>query len=204
MRTCYFSFHFLISPLAGPLLPPACLLIQAGRPEKGSGGHQTPRPASVPLQLDLLQSELAGLAEKRDTKSGKEGRTKKISLPASVSGTKDLSGSTSKKGVERKRSVDSSLGSNLSPTLSPDMKGFFKEKLRSIKPRKGNKVRVEEVGVMRKGLSTGGATGYSHLDCCADVPYNLAEEPEQVDKNLRFHSCNACTMYSVHCTNVQI
>ena len=100
--------------------------------------------------------------------------------------------------------MDSSLGSNLSPTLSPDMKGFFKEKLRSIKPRKGNKVRVEEVGVMRKGLSTGGATGYSHLDCCADVPYNLAEEPEQVDKNLRFHSCNACTMYSVHCTNVQI
>ena len=89
-------------------------------------GNVTPRPASVPLQLDLLQSELAGLAEKRDNanigsnianssnivssnigssnigssssnKPSKEGRTKKISLPASVSGTKDLGGSTSKK-----------------------------------------------------------------------------------------------------------
>ena len=79
----------------------------------------------MPLQLDLLQSELAGLAEKRDNanignignigssnignsssigssssnKPSKEGRTKKISLPASVSGTKDLGGSTSKKVV---------------------------------------------------------------------------------------------------------
>ena len=86
------------STLAGAPLPPACLLIQAGRPEKG---NVTPRPASVPLQLDLLQSELAGLAEKREssTKEKKEGRTKKISLPASVgsSATKDLGGSTSKK-----------------------------------------------------------------------------------------------------------
>ena len=63
----------------------------------------TPRPASVPLQLDLLQSELAGLAEKRDSANAKkaeakEGRTKKISLPASVgsSATKDLAGSTKK------------------------------------------------------------------------------------------------------------
>ena len=96
--------------------------------------------------------------------------------------------------------MDSSLGSNLSPTLSPDMKGFFKEKLRSIKPRKGNKVRVEEVGVMRKGLSTGGATGYSHLDCCADVPYNLAEEPEQVATKIYVftHAMHVqCTAYIV-------
>ena len=80
--------------------------------------------------------------------------------------------------------MDSSLGSNLSPTLSPDMKGFFKEKLRSMKPRKANKVRVEEP---KMGLSAGGtsaSTGYSHLDCCADVPYNLAEEPEQVCLNV--------------------
>ena len=74
--------------------------------------------------------------------------------------------------------MDSSLGSNLSPTLSPDMKGFFKEKLRSMKPRKANKVRVEEP----KMGGTSASTGYSHLDCCADVPYNLAEEPEQVFK----------------------
>ena len=80
--------------------------------------------------------------------------------------------------------MDSSLGSNLSPTLSPDMKGFFKEKLRSIKPKKGNKVKAEEVlGSGKKGASNA-TTGYSHLDCCADVPYNLAEEPEQVDTNI--------------------
>ena len=65
------------------------------------------------------------------------------------------------------------------------MKGFFKEKLRSIKPRKGNKVKVEEVLATGKKVSSAAATttGYSHLDCCADVPYNLAEEPEQVDTN---------------------
>ena len=64
------------------------------------------------------------------------------------------------------------------------MKGFFKEKLRSIKPKKGNKVKMEEV--LGKKVSSNAAatsTGYSHLDCCADVPYNLAEEPEQVDTN---------------------
>ena len=87
--------------------------------------------------------------------------------------------------------MDSSLGSNLSPTLSPDMKGFFKEKLRSMKPRKANKVRVEEpkMGLLAGGTSA--STGYSHLDCCADVPYNLAEEPEQVSLKSRtfFPSC---------------
>ena len=78
--------------------------------------------------------------------------------------------------------MDSSLGSNLSPTLSPDMKGFFKEKLRSIKPKKGNKVRNVEEGLGgKKGANATTTSGYSHLDCCADVPYNLAEEPEQVD-----------------------
>ena len=81
--------------------------------------------------------------------------------------------------------MDSSLGSNLSPTLSPDMKGFFKEKLRSIKPRKGSSSKANKVEDSKKGSTastTAGAvtTGYSHLDCCADVPYNLAEEPEQV------------------------
>ena len=82
--------------------------------------------------------------------------------------------------------MDSSLGSNLSPTLSPDMKGFFKEKLRSIKPKKGSSSKANKVEDSKKGptASTTAAavtTGYSHLDCCADVPYNLAEEPEQVD-----------------------
>ena len=99
MKFLLFISRIKFTPAGAPL-PPACLLIQAGRPEKG---NVTPRPASVPLQLDLLQSELAGLAEKRDStkekKEGKEGRTKKISLPASVgsSATKDLGGSTSKK-----------------------------------------------------------------------------------------------------------
>ena len=90
--------------------------------------------------------------------------------------------------MERKRSVDSSLGSNLSPTLSPDMKGFFKEKLRSIKPRKGSSSKANKVEDSKKvsttsapAAATAVTTGYSHLDCCADVPYNLAEEPEQVD-----------------------
>ena len=69
------------------------------------------------------------------------------------------------------------------------MKGFFKEKLRSIKPKKGNKVKAEEVGGFgKKGTSnTASTTGYSHLDCCADVPYNLAEEPEQVDRSAQIY-----------------
>ena len=83
--------------------------------------------------------------------------------------------------------MDSSLGSNLSPTLSPDMKGFFKEKLRSIKPKKGSSSKANKVEDSKKvsttsapAAATAVTTGYSHLDCCADVPYNLAEEPEQV------------------------
>ena len=87
--------------------------------------------------------------------------------------------------------MDSSLGSSLSPTLSPDMKGFFKEKLRNMKPRRGKGREGKEVKGRCEEGSKGdpdcegrggrkGESGYSHLDCCADVPYNLAEEPEQV------------------------
>ena len=83
------------------------------------------------------------------------------------------------------------MGSSLSPTLSPDMKGFFKEKLRNMKPRRGKGREGKEVKGRCEEGSKGdpncegrggrkGESGYSHLDCCADVPYNLAEEPEQV------------------------
>ena len=174
LRTSYIS--------EAPLLPPACLLVVAGRERQAP---HTPRPASVPLQLDrqlssssldLLHSELAVLADRQDTKKApSKDVKKKISLPASSS--KDVVG---RKVVERKRSMDSTMGTSLSPTLSPDMKGFFKEKLRSIKPRKG-RVRNEEGRAGRAGEAPDRTSaGYSHLDCCADVPYNLAEEPEQV------------------------
>ena len=154
-------------------LPPACLLVAGGREGRGP---PTPRPASVPLDrlsglssssLDLLHSELAVLEVK--TEPRKNDPKKKISLPAPR-----RDGPIK---VERKRSVDSSLGSSLSPTLSPDMKGYLKEKLKSMKPRRrGSKQETRSQGGGRKGVE-----GYSHLDCCADVPYNLAEEPEQVD-----------------------
>ena len=94
--------------------------------------------------------------------------------------------------------MDSSLGSNLSPTLSPDMKGFFKEKLRSIKPRKGSSSKANKVEDSKKVSTTPApavTTGYSHLDCCADVPYNLAEEPEQVDNKYTLSNTLKYTRY---------
>ena len=36
-------------------------------------------------------------------------------------------------------------------------------------------------GVEAAGRFQKGASGYSHLECCANIPYNLEEEPELLD-----------------------
>ena len=169
------------------------------------------RPSSVPLNLDITAvnnlhmdreqaSELANLSEesldrlKRDLsilveatmnatneneKDNKKTVKKKISLPIKLSDERLASTlpSEAKSKVERKRSVDSSLNI-LSPTLSPDMKMYFKEKIRSNwkhKSKSGDRQKQVE-NKFQKGHS-----GYSHLECCSNIPYNLEEEPELVD-----------------------
>ena len=168
------------------------------------------RPSSVPLNLDITAikqhqtSDLGNLSQesldrlKRDlsilvqaTKNAtneppplkeKKSKKKKISLPLKLTDERLTSTlpSDAKSKIERKRSIDSSLNI-LSPTLSPDMKMYFKEKLKNnlrldVKHKKNkDKVRNAEAK-FQKGVS-----GYSHLECCANIPYNLEEEPELVD-----------------------
>merc|ERR1719192_2176071 len=90
--------------------------------------------------LDRLKRDLSILVEatmnatnEPEAKDTKKSAKKKISLPLKLSDERlapNLLFEATKSKVERKRSVDSSLNI-LSPTLSPDMKLYFKEKLRS-------------------------------------------------------------------------
>ena len=73
---------------------------------------------------------------------------------------------TNKSKVERKRSVDSSLNS---PTLSPDMKLYFKEKIDWIGNTSRSPVRS------RSNLKINSRkAGYSHLECCSNIPSSLS------------------------------
>ena len=70
----------------------------------------------------------------------------------------------------------------LSPTLSPEMKGYFKEKLKTnlrFDGKQKHKSKDKKVSEMMHHHR--GQTGYSHLEWCSNVPYNLEEEPEVVD-----------------------
>eukprot|EP00090_Calanus_glacialis_P010228 TRINITY_DN18611_c0_g1_i1.p1 TRINITY_DN18611_c0_g1~~TRINITY_DN18611_c0_g1_i1.p1 ORF type:complete len:1338 (-),score=331.89 TRINITY_DN18611_c0_g1_i1:1056-4637(-) len=169
----------------------------------------TIRPSSVPLNLDITAikqhqtSDLGNLSQesldrlKRDlsilvqaTKNAtneppvkeKKGKKKKISLPLKLTDERLTSTlpSDAKSKIDRKRSIDSSLNL-LSPTLSPDMKMYFKEKLKNnlkldVKHKKNKDKMRNAEAKFQKGVS-----GYSHLECCANIPYNLEEEPELFD-----------------------
>ena len=149
------------------------------------------RPSSLSEEADGVSREhnqFLGDFEKRDTKNNrkfvnhKKVAKKKTSLPVKL--TEERLTSTlpteAKSKSERKRSMDSALNI-LSPTLSPDMKGYFKEKFKSnlrfdAKPKNKSKdKKTSEIKNLR------GQTGYSHLEWCSNVPYNLEEEPELVD-----------------------
>ena len=137
--------------------------------------------------LDRLKRDLSILVEatmnatnEDEAKDTKKSAKKKISLPLKLSDERlapNLLFEATKSKVERKRSVDSSLNI-LSPTLSPDMKLYFKEKLRSNWKHKSQSSEKQKQfeSKFQKGHS-----GYSHLECCSNIPYNLEEEPEQVD-----------------------
>ena len=136
--------------------------------------------------LDRLKRDLSILVEAtmnatndHEKVTTKKSAKKKISLPIKLSDERLTSTlpSEAKTKVERKRSVDSSLNI-LSPTLSPDMKLYFKEKIRSNwrnKSKSSDKQRQVENKFQK------GSSGYSHLECCSNIPYNLEEEPELVD-----------------------
>ena len=116
-----------------------------------------------------------------EAKETKKSAKKKISLPLKLSDERPAStllSDTTKSKVERKRSVDSSLNI-LSPTLSPDMKLYFKEKIRSNWKHKSQSSSEKQKQFENKFQK--GHSGYSHLECCSNIPYNLEEEPEQVD-----------------------
>ena len=71
--------------------------------------------------------------------------------------------------------MDSSLNI-LSPTLSPDMKVYFKEKLKTnlrLDVRHKNKYKTDKSRQMTEAKFQKGLSGYSHLECCANIPYNL-------------------------------
>lgn len=150
------------------------------------------RPSSVSEETDGAKDRKQFFGdldlEKRETKNNrklanqKKVAKKKISLPVKLSEERLTSTlpTEAKSKSERKRSMDSALNI-LSPTLSPDMKGYFKEKLKTnlrFDAKQRNKSKDKKT-VEVKNLR--GQTGYSHLEWCSNVPYNLEEEPEVVD-----------------------
>jgi len=154
--------------------------------------------------LDRLKRDLSIMVEATMNATSENGKKvdnkksikKKISLPIKLSEERLTSTlpSESKSKSERKRSVDSSLNI-LSPTLSPDMKVYFKEKLKTnlrLDVRHKNKYKTDKSRQMTETKFQKGLSGYSHLECCANIPYNLEEEPEVVDgiKNPRVNKNN--------------
>ena len=151
------------------------------------------RPSSLSEETDGVnrdqkQKQLFKDLEKRDTKNNrklvnqKKVAKKKISLPVKLSEERLTSTlpTEAKSKSERKRSMDSALNI-LSPTLSPDMKGYFKEKLKTnlrLDAKQRNKSQDKKISEIK---NLRGQTGYSHLEWCSNVPYNLEEEPEVVD-----------------------
>ena len=154
--------------------------------------HQTSDLGNLSQEsLDRLKRDLSILVQATKNATNeptpppvkeKKGKKKKISLPLRLTDDR-LSASLpsdAKSKIDRKRSIDSSLNL-LSPTLSPDMKMYFKEKIKNnlrldVKHKK-NKEKVRSV----EAKFQKGSSGYSHLECCANIPYNLEEEPEIVD-----------------------
>jgi len=162
-------------------LPGRHSLPDCGRLVAGSGC--TLLPCSK-VSTDLVRStrpvqpntELSSQQEKKGKKK------KKISLPVRLTEDRMTTSlhADHKIKAERKRSVDNL--NLLSPSLSPDMKLYFKEKLRSNLRLDPKTRKTKDRG---KGVEAGrfqkGASGYSHLECCANIPYNLEEEPELLD-----------------------
>merc|ERR1719367_1633258 len=117
--------------------------------------------------------------------NNKKTAKKKISLPIKLSDERLASTlpTEAKNKVERKRSMDSSLNI-LSPTLSmsPDMKFYFKEKLKTnLRIDAKQKSKSKDKTKQSEARFQKGHSGYSHLECCSNIPYNLKEEPEVVD-----------------------
>ena len=143
------------------------------------------------LSILVEQTMSASISNKEQQRNSHKKVKKKVSLPIRLSDERHSSTlpSDTRSRSERKRSMDSSLANKLSPTLSPDMKVYFKEKLKTnlkldSKLRKQDKIRLKQSqsiidavnGKYQKGVS-----GYSHLECCSNIPYNLEEEPELVE-----------------------
>ena len=202
----------LVSSSSG--LTPAASSTAAGGLVSASSPGPGSRPASVPGDADLTATRgdrdsssgpkvdesldrfkrdlslfVEAASESKEVGNHKKVAKKKISLPIKLSDDRLASTlpSESKSKQERKRSMDSSVNI-LSPTLSPDMKLYLKEKLKSnLRLDAKHKNKIKEKAVTDSKFHKG-HSGYSHLECCSNIPYNLEEEPELVDgmKNPKF------------------
>ena len=159
----------------------------------GSGKDQSSDLANMSEQsLDRLKRDLSIMVEATmnatsdpKVENNKKIAKKKISLPIKLSDERLASTlpTEAKNKVERKRSMDSSLNI-LSPTLSmsPDMKFYFKEKLKTnLRIDAKQKSKSKDKTKQSEARFQKGHSGYSHLECCSNIPYNLEEEPEVVD-----------------------
>ena len=160
----------------------------------GHGKDQSSDLANMSEQsLDRLKRDLSIMVEatmnatsdNQKENNKKKTAKKKISLPNKLSDERLTSTlpSDAKNKVERKRSVDSSLNI-ISPTLSmsPDMKFYFKEKLKTnLRMDAKQKSKSKDKSKQSEARFQKGHSGYSHLECCSNIPYNLEEEPEVVD-----------------------
>ena len=140
-------------------------------------------PATDPqTSLDQLHHDLSLLVNsaKGLDKSEEKTRRKKMSLPGKLNRTRTSREMGSwefqeKYEMPRKASLDSVSSFSLPgvQTLSAEGRFNLRDKFRSsIKPERS----------FDKSRSSG-KTGFSHLEYCSEVPYNLEEEPEETESS---------------------
>ena len=135
--------------------------------------------------LDQLHHDLSLLVnankDRRSEKFDEKSRRKKISLPSKLSRTKTSREMGSwefqeKYAIPRKASLDSVSPVGLgTQAASADSRFNLRDKLRnSIKSG-------SELNRSFEKPSSSVKSGFSHLECCSEVPYNLEEEPEETE-----------------------
>lgn len=137
--------------------------------------------------LDQLHHDLSLLVnankDRRSEKSDEKSRRKKVSLPSKLSRTKTSREMGSwefqeKYAIPRKASLDSVSPVGLgTQTVSVESRFNLRDKLRSsIKSE-----RSSELNRSFEKPNSSLKSGFSHLECCSEVPYNLEEEPEETE-----------------------
>ena len=160
-------------------LYPGCLLVPSG------DGTDKPQDLILGRGEDTLNNDLIPNSTcSKETKENDKNRRKKISLPSKLGRTRTTREIGSQEFKEkymipRKSSLDSGLRSP-----GADNRFNLRSRFRNSKQDKQRR-NSRDLKSSPSGPSLKGSSGFSHLECCSEVPYNLQEEPDDPDLDTR-------------------